>query len=134
MPIDIANETIFPLCEAPNQGRVPCRRRGRKPAVSTFFRWAAKGVRGVRLEVVQVGGTKCTSVSALQRFFDRLTALESPCDRPDESTARARQADRAEEELAARWRGNGRGRPAVNSLGNGTPCRPSHTSSGCGGR
>ena len=32
------------------------------------------GVRGIRLESIMVGGTRCTSVQALQRFFDALTA------------------------------------------------------------
>jgi hypothetical protein len=34
-------------------------------------------VGGVKLEVIRVGGTLCTSVEALQRFFDRL-ANHSP--------------------------------------------------------
>jgi hypothetical protein len=101
--IDIANETTFPLCQAPDRGRLPCRRRGRKPSVSTFFRWASKGVRGVRLEVVQIGGTKCTSVEALQRFFNALTAIGSRADSTDRSAGQAERAERAEQELAARW-------------------------------
>jgi hypothetical protein len=48
-------------------------RRGDRPAhPSTLFRWAQHGLRGVKLEVVQVGGTKCTSRAALARFFERL--------------------------------------------------------------
>ncbi len=42
-------------------------------ALQTLHRWAAKGCRGVVLETICVGGTRCTSAEALQRFFDRLT-------------------------------------------------------------
>lgn len=36
---------------------------------STVFRWAQKGRRGVRLRVVAVGGTKCTTEAWLMAFF-----------------------------------------------------------------
>ncbi|GMV25117.1 MAG: hypothetical protein AMXMBFR58_11480 [Phycisphaerae bacterium] len=52
---------------------LPTRRRGKPAHAATLFRWAAKGLNGIKLEVVQVGGTKCTSKEALQRFFRRLT-------------------------------------------------------------
>ncbi len=52
---------------------LPTRRRGKPPHAATLFRWAAKGLNGVKLEVVQVGGTKCTSRQALARFFQKLT-------------------------------------------------------------
>lgn len=69
MAIDFASEQVFPLSEAPDYIH---RRRGRKAAVSTLYRWATSGVRGVQLEVLQVGGCRCTSLAALQRFFERL--------------------------------------------------------------
>jgi hypothetical protein len=77
MPIDITRETVFPLALASDRVRVPPRRHGRKPAAATWFRWAKDGFRGVVLETLQVGGTKCTSVEAVQRFFDRLTAEDA---------------------------------------------------------
>jgi hypothetical protein len=39
-------------------------------------RWSTKGLRGIRLETIRVGSTTCTSLEALQRFFDGLTALD----------------------------------------------------------
>jgi hypothetical protein len=54
-------------------GRVPLL-RGRHVAVSTLYRWSTVGLRGVRLETIQVGGTRCTSVQALRRFFERLSS------------------------------------------------------------
>lgn len=71
MPIDISTERTLSLLAA--TAMIPSRRRGRKPAVSTLYRWALSGVRGVRLETIQVGGTRCTSVEAMQRFFDTLS-------------------------------------------------------------
>jgi hypothetical protein len=70
MAIDFGSEQVIPLSDAADV--IPRRRQGRKTAVSTLHRWATTGVRGVKLEVLQVGGTRCTSVPALQRFFDRL--------------------------------------------------------------
>ncbi len=41
-----------------------------------LYRWATEGLRGVHLETIQVGGTLCTSIEALQRFFERLGQRE----------------------------------------------------------
>ena len=65
------NEELLTFTEATKI--LPKRRRGRKVATSTLYRWAKRGLRGVRLEVTQVGGTMCTSRAALRRFFNRLT-------------------------------------------------------------
>ncbi len=56
--------------------RLPRRRSGRRPHPATLYRWATDGLRGVRLETIQVGGTTCTSIEALQRFFERLGKAE----------------------------------------------------------
>jgi hypothetical protein len=69
--IDSANETLISLAQAADE--LPRRRRGRKTHVSTLFRWSTVGCRGVVLETIQVGGTRCTSREALQRFFEHLT-------------------------------------------------------------
>ena len=65
------DETILSLADAASE--LPRRRRGRKPHVSTLYRWMTSGCRGVVLEFIQVGGTRCTSREALQRFFERLS-------------------------------------------------------------
>jgi hypothetical protein len=77
MPIDPATEVLLPLAEA--AGRLPRLRGGRAVATSTVWRWARRGVRGrggalVRLEVLKLGGTCCTSDEALLRFFRTLSA------------------------------------------------------------
>jgi hypothetical protein len=70
--IDINNEELLLLRDA--AAILPRRRRGRKPNVSTLWRWVKRGHRGTRLEAVAVGGSLCTSREALQRFMLRLTA------------------------------------------------------------
>lgn len=96
MPIDLSTETIVSLTEAPHH--LPRRRKGKRAAVSTMFRWAQQGCRGIRLETIQVGGTKCTSIESLQRFCDRLTAANSP--QPQcTPTRRRRAAESAQQEL-----------------------------------
>jgi hypothetical protein len=81
MPIDLTTESpLVRLGDVPDLRCLPRRRRGRKLHKSTPFRWANPGVRGIRLEVIRVGGTLCTTVPALQRFFERLAALPSSPD------------------------------------------------------
>ena len=72
--ISVFDETIITLAQA--AAILPRRRAGKKTAVQTLYRWAAKGHRGVQLEVVKVGATTCTSKQALQRFFNQLTELD----------------------------------------------------------
>lgn len=102
--IDFERETVYPLKEA--AGFLPRRRAGRKTHPATLFRWHSPGLRGVRLEVIRVGGSLCTSREALQRFFDRLTEADSPASgavpqRPI-SAARQRELDRVDRELELR--------------------------------
>jgi hypothetical protein len=70
MPIDPLTEQTMPLAEAAR--RLPRLRAGRPVHTATLWRWARHGLRGVRLETIRVGGTTCTSVEALGRFFARL--------------------------------------------------------------
>lgn len=68
--VDLLSEQALTLSQA--AATLPCRRGGRPTHSATLFRWATEGLRGVKLEVVQVGATKCTSREALQRFFAKL--------------------------------------------------------------
>lgn len=70
MAIDGRHETIFPLTESAKRAEPII---GRRLATSTFYRWAGRGCKGVRLETRMLGGTRHTSIEALERFFDRLT-------------------------------------------------------------
>jgi hypothetical protein len=95
---DLFDEGLVPLAAASKL--LPKRRAGKATHRATLFRWAQVGVKGVRLEVVQVGGVKCTSRAALSRFFQRLT---SGGDSPPAHTKaqRKRRIERAERELAS---------------------------------
>lgn len=57
---------------------VPCRPGGGSVHPSTLRRWARRGVRGVRLEVVVLGGAMCTSAPAIARFHERLRPQSGP--------------------------------------------------------
>ena len=92
--LDLATEHILTLNDA--CGKLPRRRRGSRPHVATLYRWAQRGIKGVKLETIQVGGTLCTSVEALQRFFDRLSEPREPT--PRQSPHRQREIEAAERE------------------------------------
>jgi hypothetical protein len=70
--IDVYAEDMLTLAQVPDL--LPRRARGRKLHLSTVYRWATSGCRGVVLETIQVGATRCTNREALQRFFEALTA------------------------------------------------------------
>ncbi|MCE5302411.1 MAG: DUF1580 domain-containing protein [Planctomycetaceae bacterium] len=96
--IDPNSEHVISLSEAAEH--LPRRRAGKRPHVSCVYRWTTSGCRGVVLESIQVGGTRCTSREAMARFFRRLTQ-DGPADIPvNRSVAqRQRAADRAVREL-----------------------------------
>ena len=59
---------------------------------STWHRWRLRGIRGVKLETILIGGKRYTSLEALQRFVDQTTAAADglTCNRsgkPPESTS-----------------------------------------------
>lgn len=96
MAIDPNSETVISLANAPRD--LPRRRRGKKPHVSCLYRWTKTGCRGVILESIQVGGTRCTSKEALARFFEALTRADSERPAPPPSRRHRGAAD-AEREL-----------------------------------
>jgi hypothetical protein len=99
--IDISLEETLSLTEAAKC--LPCRRKGARPNVATLYRWAQTGCRGVRLETICIGATRCTSMEALQRFFDALTAQadrQQAVQTPMATRGRQWQIDAAEKRLA----------------------------------
>ncbi len=64
------------------------------PSPATLYRWALKGVRGVRLETVMMGGRRYTSDEAVDRFFARLSEPQATPTAPP-SKLRAAQIDQA---------------------------------------
>ncbi len=94
--IDIQTETVITLAEAAKH--LPRRRAGRKPHPSTLYRWIANGVNGIKLENILIGSSTCTSLQAMQRFFDRLTEGNSV--QPETTRQRQREIEKAERELS----------------------------------
>ena len=82
MAIDIENETLLTLTEAT---KVLPRLNGRRPAISTLWRWCRKGLRGVRLDYIRVGRNIATSREALSRFFSALAEADTPPESPPKS-------------------------------------------------
>lgn len=79
MSIDLKKEKLLSFNDAAKL--LPRRRGGKSVHVSTLHRWAKNGCKHVCLEYTQVGGTRCTSIEALARFFQKLndkTELASP--------------------------------------------------------
>ncbi len=105
MPIDIQTQQIVTLRQACDL--LPRRRRGKKVAVETLYRWSLSGCRGVKLETIQIGGTRCTSREALQRFFDALTTAAGTSDAPaaPKKLTRQRRAEMEAAEKACREAG-----------------------------
>ena len=92
--ISLAIEEVLTVQAATSH--LPPRANGQRVHVSTVYRWIARGIRGVVLESLRVGGTTYTSVQAIQRFAERVTesaARTSP--RVEISGSRARAIDRA---------------------------------------
>lgn len=66
---------------------------GRKPHVSTLWRWCQKGCRGVRLESICIGGKRFVTAAAIERFVEALTA--SGAGRPEPPPPREEPASPA---------------------------------------
>jgi len=61
---------------------------------STVFRWAQKGRRGVRLKVVSMGGTRCTTERWLLEFFEAVEGARVPHEPTRSPRLRPRQRRR----------------------------------------
>ncbi|NLS96312.1 MAG: DUF1580 domain-containing protein [Planctomycetaceae bacterium] len=74
-----------------------------RPNASTIWRWATKGVRGVRLETVRVGGFHYVSEEALEAFLEATnepTQPVAPVKQPRTAKQRRESARRAQAILA----------------------------------
>lgn len=88
--IDPNTETLVSLPDAARH--LPRRRNGKRPHVSCIYRWTTAGCKGIVLESIQVGGTRCTSREALGRFFAALTLEGTPNRHPVRSPATRQRA------------------------------------------
>lgn len=97
MAIDPLSEHVISLADAAQT--CPARRGGKQPHVSCIYRWTTSGCKGVVLESIQFGGTRCTSREAIARFIDRLTYGSDHSHHYRSPAQRQRAAERAAREL-----------------------------------
>jgi hypothetical protein len=101
--LNIRTEALFSLTAA---SKLPCfanRRAGKRINVSTLWRWSTTGVRGVKLETVMAGGSRATSLEAIERFFEALTQAadrQPVASAPRLTRQRRQQIEAAERRLA----------------------------------
>ncbi len=91
--IDVSREELLPLREAARlfpSGRKP----GKAVHIGTVYRWSLKGVKGVRLCTILVGGIRYTTLNSIAEFLRELNkGAESslaPVDRDSIRVARTR--------------------------------------------
>ena len=89
--IDLQNEEIIPLAPKAFPSR---------PSIPTIWRWQGRGVGGVRLETIVIGGRRFTSREAIDRFIAATTAKrDGPPVSLRSPAARQRAILKAEREL-----------------------------------
>src|ERR1700681_3358370 len=76
--LDLVREHPLPLSAVPKLPWIPRRRGGRRLHVATVHRWCTRGIRGKRLEYVQLPDGRITTEEAVLRFFQSLTKAEVP--------------------------------------------------------
>lgn len=89
------------LADVPRRLNVPGRAPGQVVSLPTVWRWAMRGLRGVRLRTAKIGGHTCTTQAWVREFFEMLSAdRDVPTAPPRRTpTQRQRAATRARREL-----------------------------------
>jgi hypothetical protein len=62
------------------------------PSTATMWRWAHRGVDGVKLETFKIGGRRYTTAESVEKFVCRLNSPRA-ANEPQESPLRERQKD-----------------------------------------
>jgi hypothetical protein len=94
--IDVAHNQPIPLRQA-------ARDYFGNPSNATLWRWMLKGVKGVRLSTIVIGGRRYLTRAAAEEFIHATTAAANRGERMPTRTARQRDRDieAARRELAA---------------------------------
>jgi hypothetical protein len=90
MTIDIHSDEVLTLSQA-------AKRLPNHPHVSTVWRWHLRGIRGVHLETILIGGQRYTSAEALQLFIEQTTAATAGKLKPERTDRQRRRAQKAAE-------------------------------------
>jgi hypothetical protein len=91
--IDLLNERRLSFAQVAQQERVN---------VSTVWRWSLRGVRGIKLESLSVGGRRYTTAEAFARFVEATTSAatgrlrQSRTNRQRDAAIRSAEADLAD--------------------------------------
>lgn len=99
----VAERQFDPRHEPPLTLRAACKlkflhKNGKAPHLATLYRWAVRGIRGVKLETLVIGGSMVTSENSLLRFIRALSRNESALPAAP-TAARHAAVDWAEAEL-----------------------------------
>ncbi len=89
------------------------RRRGNRPVhVSTIHRWRSRGLRGIQLEAVRLGGAWCTTWKAFRRFCQQLTEAETKTARLSEINTNSKSSNQRGENSERVRKGNTSAQPS----------------------
>jgi hypothetical protein len=101
MSIDLVSEEVLSLTDAAKTLPLV---HGRRLHPSTLWRWARKGIRGVRLDYVRLGRSIVTTRRALSDFAARLAAADAepgtPAAPPQRPPRRPRSEARRADDIA----------------------------------
>ena len=81
------------LLSLPEAARCLPKVNGRRPSLTTLWRWCRVGVRGVQLQYVRLGRRICTTRESLDRF----TRALADADATDSTITRSRRDEAARE-------------------------------------
>jgi hypothetical protein len=94
-------DTLIRFSDVPNLKWLPRRRGSGKLSLATLWRWSARGVKGIRLRCVAVGGSKCTTEPWLREFFQAVADADRTAPTMRTPARRQREIEAAEKRLAA---------------------------------
>ncbi len=97
MTIDISHDKLLDFAAATRL--LP---PGSRPSYTTWWRWCRRGVRGVKLETVLLGGRRYTSEAAMKDFVAAITSRDAG-QFPAACSPQPRQRDRREEAELRKW-------------------------------
>lgn len=90
MSIELEHETLVAFSDARTAFR-----DGRRKSLATLHRWRLRGIRGVRLETLLIGGIRYTSLEAIDRFIRAQNANNPPAVSGITASQRRTQAETA---------------------------------------
>ena len=74
-----------------------------RPHAGTVYRWHSRGVSGIKLQTIRIGGRRYTNRAWLEEFFEAVTRASDASVNPHDKLADKREAEirAAEDDLSA---------------------------------